>query len=287
MSRPVYPSDESRRKIKPHVRIHHSAQNHPKTAAVWADNDLLALWLRILMRASERGAAHTGDCLTLSRAQVRELAGGPPDWRTVVSRWERLRKHLGWNTSDLRDTTRTEYVVHVRNFAKKQNLTPHGGGVSLRNSAVSPLPTPHTSSERDKSLSAATPPDPVKDLFETGVKLLGKENRSLIGKLRKVHGDAGAMALLVQAQSKTDPKEWLAATFVRQSPNGDRRLLTVSGTIVTIRANQNIELTDDRNAIDGYELPSGKLSFRRGARWLRPEELPHGRTRGQERREAL
>jgi len=60
---------------------------------------------------------------------------------------------------------------------------------------------------------------PTKMLFDQGVSILtvagGNERtaRSLVGKLRKHHGDQDARRLLEQARGKTAPVEWLAATI--------------------------------------------------------------------------
>jgi len=58
--------------------------------------------------------------------------------------------------------------------------------------------------------------DPVKELFDLGVAILTKvdvpkdQARSLIGKLRSIKTDAEAMAVIVEARDKTDPKAYIA-----------------------------------------------------------------------------
>jgi hypothetical protein len=60
---------------------------------------------------------------------------------------------------------------------------------------------------------------PTKMLFDRGVSILtatggdARAVRSLVGKLRKHHGDQDALRLLEQAEDKTAPGEWLAATL--------------------------------------------------------------------------
>jgi len=64
-------------------------------------------------------------------------------------------------------------------------------------------------SERDSeafaSAGAAAPPGSVKDLFDRGVKILGR--RGLLGKMRKQFGDAAVMAAIVacEAELPSDP----------------------------------------------------------------------------------
>lgn len=142
----VYPSDEVRRKIKPHVRVHHSITNHPRTAAIWQDNDLLARWLRVMMAASEKGAAHTGDRLELRYNELPDCMG--------VTRVRHARDvlltlccHLGWPLR-WQDGGRTVQIT-IRNFAKKQNIAPRQNGVAPRDPARSPLPTPHSPEKKD------------------------------------------------------------------------------------------------------------------------------------------
>ncbi len=61
--------------------------------------------------------------------------------------------------------------------------------------------------------------DPVKMLFDTGVSILTRAGqketaaRSLLGKLRKRHGDEETMRLLLLAGKTTAPADWLAATL--------------------------------------------------------------------------
>lgn len=143
MPRPKFEADDrwndSRRRIKPHVKIHHSVQNHPRTVAVYADNDLLAAWTRIMLTASERGAAHTGDWITLSPADVERTSGRR---RADVARTllERLANVLGWSVERRGDVL----AINVRNFARKQGLATRDARSEARITRASPLPTPHT-----------------------------------------------------------------------------------------------------------------------------------------------
>lgn len=121
MPRPKYPSDIERNEARcpPHFRVHTSIQNHPKMVKVMSDDRLLAAWLRLGMLCRDRGATETEDWIALT-----------PRDMCRVSNCERLGKarstlalltfYLNW---DLRlDGAVT--LIHFRNFAEKQGLTP-------------------------------------------------------------------------------------------------------------------------------------------------------------------
>lgn len=152
MARPEHPSDVARRKIKPHVRVHHSLPNHPRTAPVWAENDLLATWLRVMLKASRQGAAHTGDILHLTDHEIEETSG--KGRRDVARRLlSRLADVAGWSVERRANVT----AIHVRNFAKKQNIAPRVNGVTtpLADCSPPPVPTPN-------------PPSPLRGKNEAG-----------------------------------------------------------------------------------------------------------------------
>lgn len=66
------------------------------------------------------------------------------------------------------------------------------------------------------------PPDPVKDLWERGVAILGKGQRSLFGKLRKTYGDPVILAAIVECENEypTDPPAYFVACCERRKGNG-------------------------------------------------------------------
>ena len=77
--------------------------------------------------------------------------------------------------------------------------------------------------------------DPVKELFDVGVRLITgagrseKDARGLVGKWRKSVGDAELSALLVVAVRKTDPVPWLISAVAevtrrKEKPYGDAML---------------------------------------------------------------
>jgi hypothetical protein len=156
MARQRFEADErwnnNRRRIKPHFKVHHSIQNHPRTTAVYADNDLLAMWLRIGIAASERGAAHTGDVLYFSIYDLLRFAGlreGEPERSFKASssvgrdRLQRLSSLLGW----LVDPPSRGHPGRLtfRNLAKKQGITTRGRRRLRVITRGSSLPYPLTS----------------------------------------------------------------------------------------------------------------------------------------------
>ena len=62
-------------RVKAHFKVHLSLGNHAKTAAMFADNDLLATWLRLGMLAVERRAALTSDIFVVRREELPTLTG--------------------------------------------------------------------------------------------------------------------------------------------------------------------------------------------------------------------
>jgi len=60
---------------KPHFKAHTTIKAHRKMAAVYGDNDLLALWLRLGVEAIERYADRTGDSFLIHERELASLAG--------------------------------------------------------------------------------------------------------------------------------------------------------------------------------------------------------------------
>jgi hypothetical protein len=149
MARESYPADlrwnDKRRKVNPHVRVHHSITNHPKTTVVFQNNDLLAAWLRVMILASEKGAAHTNDTVTVSTADLSWISGrskrGP-----AADLVRSLCGTMGWPMVEPSRTSGGS--IQIRNFTKKQGLTPHilraSGVADYAGLRPSPLPSPHT-----------------------------------------------------------------------------------------------------------------------------------------------
>ena len=94
------------------------------------------------------------------------------------------------------------------------------------------LPTPHTLLKDIPTSSGASPPDdPIKAIWDRGLKLLGStpSARSLLGKVRKQYGDVVVLAAITAAESEmpTDPVSWLVAACANQAKQTTKP--TVSG----------------------------------------------------------
>ena len=62
-------------RVRPHAKIHISLESHEKTAEVYASNDLLATYCRILLLAVQRFAGRTGNTLTLHKRDWCKITG--------------------------------------------------------------------------------------------------------------------------------------------------------------------------------------------------------------------
>lgn len=75
MSRKKYPSDEARKRQKPHVKVHLSIANHPTYGHVFADPLLRGVILGIWVIAARAHVSATNDELTLTAADVLWIPG--------------------------------------------------------------------------------------------------------------------------------------------------------------------------------------------------------------------
>lgn len=82
-------------------------------------------------------------------------------------------------------------------------------------------PEARIDSEADAS-GAEAPRDPVKDLWDRGILILGKGQRALIGKYRKTYGDTVVLAAIVQceAEQPSDAVAYFVACCERRRGNG-------------------------------------------------------------------
>ncbi len=66
---------------------------------------------------------------------------------------------------------------------------------------------------------ARPPADPVKDLWERGLAILGSGQRALLGKLRKAHGDPAVLAAIVacERENPSDPVSFFVTCCQRNS----------------------------------------------------------------------
>lgn len=211
-----------------YVKVHTSIQGHRKTVGVFADNHLLAAWVRILVLARDRGIAETDDWLELSPAD-RERVSGRRRADVAATFLERLADSLRWNV----ERSGNVWRIKVRNFAKKQGITPRKPRTSTPNARgeyaqtpLSPSPSPSVPTVQPangRPVATLSGSDPVKSLFDSGVDLLVRNGateraaRGIVGQLRKYQRDKGGdpevAKLIVEAAKYTDPAAFLERTM--------------------------------------------------------------------------
>lgn len=100
-----------------HFKVHCSIQNHEKTAAMSADNDLFALYVRLGILAVERFADRTGGTFIISDRELPRLTGkGRLDVaRTLLSRLAHVSPTSASREGDI-------WRITLPNFAKKQGF---------------------------------------------------------------------------------------------------------------------------------------------------------------------
>lgn len=79
--------------------------------------------------------------------------------------------------------------------------------------------------DTDASASGAVAPvDPVKEIWDRGLAILGNGQRSLLGKLRKTYTDPAVLAAIVTCENEcpSEPAAFLVACLERSKANGSR-----------------------------------------------------------------
>lgn len=100
----------------------------------------------------------------------------------------------------------------------------YAGRVNSADANHQPSTTNHQQIDSEASPLAAEPPyDPVKDIFDRGLKMLGgdtKPHRSLLGKARRDHGDEAVLAAIVACEHEmpSEPAEYLIGCLSRAGP---------------------------------------------------------------------
>src|SRR5262245_50673041 len=128
-SRPRYPSDERhnerrRRERRPSFfKVHCSISNHPRTAGLFADNELFAGYVRLGLLCIEKGAAQTSNEVTLTSADLLKIFACE-DLRTAQRYLHVLCKTLAWRAGIKTQGRRIVCTIEFRNLAKKQGITP-------------------------------------------------------------------------------------------------------------------------------------------------------------------
>lgn len=135
MARPAYPSDEARRKTRPHVRVHLSITNHPRYASTLSDPETRGVIIGLWVVAARAHASKTNDEITLHRGDVGWITGRD-GLRAGLARLRRACDAMSY-------PMRTEggvAIVKIRNFARKQGFdsAERGADSGGANGATSP-----------------------------------------------------------------------------------------------------------------------------------------------------
>ena len=109
-------------RTRPHFKAHTSIKHHRKMARIYADNDLLALWMRLGIVAVERFASKTGDEFRIHQSELTTLGGGKRRDKVEVS----LRLLAGYLDLTLR-LDEGYFVIQWPNFSRKQGFNTKNG----------------------------------------------------------------------------------------------------------------------------------------------------------------
>lgn len=174
-----------------HFKVHCSIQNHEKTAAMAADNDLLALYVRLGLLAVERFADRTGGTFIISDRELPRLTG---KYRADVARTLLARLANVSPTSAERDGD--VWRITIPNFAKKQGFAENKN--RFRESPPSATATPTVEKRQDAPLARsgppASPPDwrPLLNLLSTAEGEPDEKSAWLESEFPLIHAEAEA-----------------------------------------------------------------------------------------------
>ena len=197
---------------KPHFKVHTTIKAHRKMAAVYADNRLLVLWLRLGIEAVERWADRTGDTFLIPDRELMALTGlGRQDVaRTCL---ERLADVGPISAERFGEVWRITWP----NFQRKQGFFEKNG----KESGTSPSPPPSPPPIKKKKASTGKPGSAIARFWtekyeETrGVKyrFTGKDGK-LLHDILNSHGQTeigkADIGHCILAYLKDESDEWSA-----------------------------------------------------------------------------
>jgi hypothetical protein len=135
----------------PHFKVRCTVANHEKMAAVYADNDLFALWVRLGIKAVERFADRNGGTFIVHDSELDALTG---KGRADVAR--RLLEHLADVSPISAQPSGYIWRITIPNFAEKQGFRKKNGSVMEVSASASASAS--TTKEEDKIPVPAAPP---------------------------------------------------------------------------------------------------------------------------------
>jgi hypothetical protein len=223
MTRGRFPSDETRLRVRPHVRVHLTIENHPRYAKVFADPETRGIILGVWVIARRAHANRTGDCVTLTEGDVAWITGRRQAHR-ALARLSRALDAIAWRS--WRDGRAV--VVEVRNFARKQGLDSAAGGVEQSDSANSASLREESEKRREEERSRRTAPSAPAPL----------EPMTGNGAVEPDASDTLSLALIARLHESTPPRlgevtdqdilDWYADVVPRMRDQGYHNLARAS-----------------------------------------------------------
>jgi uncharacterized protein YdaU (DUF1376 family) len=155
--------------------------------------------------------------------------------RVTPKRWrDRLRPVLAafFDTSDgtwhqKRLEKEWNYVEHYTSEQSRKGrlsaLKRWGTSVTDPSIRLKPDGNPHTHTQihkEDSEASPLLPTDPVKEIFDRGLAILGPTHRSLLGKMRKDHGDEAVLGAIIACETEgpSEPVAFFIGCLKRAPP---------------------------------------------------------------------
>ena len=110
-------------RVKRHAKVHASIANHQKTAAVYANNDLLATYVRLLILGVERFADRYGDSFLIHKRELGRITG-----RHRVDVAAKSLRSLAEVSPISAEPDGDLWRITIPNFARKQGFAEKNGG---------------------------------------------------------------------------------------------------------------------------------------------------------------
>jgi len=123
MPRPRFPSDEKRRKTRPHVKIHLTCRSHPRYGEVFDDPESRGIAWGLWFLAVQYFAPNDGGKVTLGRGDLAWLTGRT-QWQSALNSLRTLCERLEYPVS----VEGQRVTITIRNLRRKQYFTQQNQG---------------------------------------------------------------------------------------------------------------------------------------------------------------
>ncbi len=145
MARKRYPSDDKRRKQRPHVKVHLSIRSHPRYAEVFEDPELRGIWLGLLLLGVQYHAAKTDNIVSLGLSDLVWCTGRAQRVHAECA-LNGLCVRMGWTVRQVGK----RWEVHLRNLEDKQ-------GFGSATPPVAPRPPSPSEEQKNRGTEEQTP----------------------------------------------------------------------------------------------------------------------------------